>query len=154
MVSLKTFRESFSFLICLHTKDLLHHPRNVFAIFGRIYQNVSYFLAVIWIEKNEKNQRKIWEAAALFLTNVKHCTRKYILAFSKRGPSLYSLYFEIILGPFFDVSKLSNSTLRKQIEGIFLSKKLKESSKVWKTRCRLELIGEVVAVTVSSLVAA
>ena len=40
--------ERLNFVICLHTKDILfHHPRNNFAIFGLVHQNVNYFPAII-----------------------------------------------------------------------------------------------------------
>ena len=52
--------ERLSFVICLQTKDLLHHhPRHDFIIFGQIYQIVNCFLTIIWKEKANKVSREV-----------------------------------------------------------------------------------------------
>ena len=57
--------EKVSFVICLHTKDLLHHPRHDFTIFGWICHNVNYFPAIIWKEKKNKVNRESSERPLL-----------------------------------------------------------------------------------------
>ena len=51
---------------------LLHCPKHEFVIFGWIYQNVTYFLAIIWKEKENKVNREDQRGHCFVSTIVKH----------------------------------------------------------------------------------
>ena len=68
-----------SFGIYLHAKDLLFNClRHDLAIFGWIYQNVTYFPVIIWKEEENKVNREDLRGHCFISTIVKHPIYTYI----------------------------------------------------------------------------
>ena len=64
--------ERLSFVIYLHTKDLLRSPRHHCAIFGQIYQRVNNLPAISRKEKENKSNRRNLEGRCFISTITKH----------------------------------------------------------------------------------
>ena len=68
------------FVINLHTKALLHHPRKDFTIFGQMYQNVNNFQSMIGKTKENKYKKDL-RGRCFVSTIVKIARLEYELAY-------------------------------------------------------------------------